>query len=553
MRGATFTRSAAAMAGLAMLLLLASTAGAVNLWQGDPETVGDWFSAADWSLGAVPTLADAQDVQITADGQVRIADANAQAYRLLLGVGAGQSGTLNLASGSLASTNNALLACYVGYDGTGTFQHTGGTHSIQGALMVGHGSGSTGRYELGGAASQVSASFGFVGWEGAGTFQHAGGAYAGDSLYVGYYAGSSGSFAQTAGTTSLADHLYVGLWSDDARYTLGGTGQISATALLVGYYGGSNGQFEQSGGAVTLADRLSLGWEASVAQGDARGSYRITAGTLRTPSLLVGTEGWGTLDMAGAAARVSVADTLHFGPHATLTAVQNAAIRLTGATAAVENLSTDPAAMAGLSNLVLVCENGIGAAASLEVGGTDQGAVEEGFAGNFALDLLRVGDNLAGSLRLADAVDNRTDSPEPEALYVDHVVLAEGSQLDLNGLNVYAHRLTDLGGTILENGGSLTLLSPPISADFNGDGDVDGADFLAWHNGYRTDSGAAHSQGDADADGDVDARDFWAWRNEFQAGLGAASESAPATFGAIPEPTTLALLALAALAVRRKR
>jgi hypothetical protein len=79
------------------------------------------------------------------------------------------------------------------------------------------------------------------------------------------------------------------------------------------------------------------------------------------------------------------------------------------------------------------------------------------------------------------------------------------------------------------------------SADFNGDGKVDGADLLQLQRGFGKTIGAAHAEGDADRDGDVDAADL----NYLKAHFGGAS--AAATTKAIPEPTA-ALHSLCGLA-----
>ena len=78
------------------------------------------------------------------------------------------------------------------------------------------------------------------------------------------------------------------------------------------------------------------------------------------------------------------------------------------------------------------------------------------------------------------------------------------------------------------------------SADFDADGDADGADFLAWQRGIGTSMGAAHSQGDANRDGAVDGADLDHWR---------ASVSAAAAQTTIPEPASAAMTATAALAL----
>ncbi|MBN1853321.1 MAG: hypothetical protein JW829_11375 [Pirellulales bacterium] len=55
----------------------------------------------------------------------------------------------------------------------------------------------------------------------------------------------------------------------------------------------------------------------------------------------------------------------------------------------------------------------------------------------------------------------------------------------------------------------------PLSADFNGDGQVDGEDLDLWEVGFATATGAGRSDGDADGDGDVDGNDFLAWQLNF--------------------------------------
>jgi len=88
--------------------------------------------------------------------------------------------------------------------------------------------------------------------------------------------------------------------------------------------------------------------------------------------------------------------------------------------------------------------------------------------------------------------------------------------------------------------------SPTLEADFDEDGDVDGMDLTRWRNNFAT--GATHMQGNADADGDVDGADFLTWQR--QLGSGTATVVA---IEAVPEPATLLLLVLAALAICFRR
>jgi fibronectin-binding autotransporter adhesin len=101
----------------------------------------------------------------------------------------------------------------------------------------------------------------------------------------------------------------------------------------------------------------------------------------------------------------------------------------------------------------------------------------------------------------------------------------------------------------LYTAGVLTVTGAPIvPGDFDSDGDVDGADFVAWQTNFPKASFATLSQGDADSDGDVDGADFILWQTNFP------STPGPAT---VPEPSTLLLALLfslpaASYALRRR-
>ncbi len=77
-----------------------------------------------------------------------------------------------------------------------------------------------------------------------------------------------------------------------------------------------------------------------------------------------------------------------------------------------------------------------------------------------------------------------------------------------------------------------TVITNPLTADFDTDGDVDAADLARWQGDF-----GINDDSDADGDGDSDGADFLAWQRNF----GASALSASTT---IPEPTSLLLLIL---------
>lgn len=88
--------------------------------------------------------------------------------------------------------------------------------------------------------------------------------------------------------------------------------------------------------------------------------------------------------------------------------------------------------------------------------------------------------------------------------------------------------------------------SGAVGPDFNGDGVINLDDLAIWEANVGCETGCSVLQGDADGDGDVDGDDFLFWqRNVGQPMPWTGSGSA----AAVPEPTTLMLLALGLMAL----
>lgn len=88
--------------------------------------------------------------------------------------------------------------------------------------------------------------------------------------------------------------------------------------------------------------------------------------------------------------------------------------------------------------------------------------------------------------------------------------------------------------------------TPPPPGDFDGDGDVDGADFVVWQTNFPASSGHTLATGDADNDGDVDGADFVVWQTHFPFTPGPGASP-------VPEPNSMLLIAIATFAVHFKR
>lgn len=80
------------------------------------------------------------------------------------------------------------------------------------------------------------------------------------------------------------------------------------------------------------------------------------------------------------------------------------------------------------------------------------------------------------------------------------------------------------------------LYGPALKADFQQDNDVDAGDLGAWKANFGLNEGAAKSTGDANGDGKVDGSDFLVWQREFSPSAAATGNAA-----AVPETAAMAL------------
>jgi hypothetical protein len=333
---------------------------------------------------------------------------------LTLGAGPAATGKYTLSNGNLSATDED-----VAYQGTGDFVHTSGVNRVYGELSIGRMTDSHGTYSLsaipGATAPTLYATTVRIGQNGTGIVtQSAGLVQINDSLTLGGGPTGYGKYIMTDGT------LHVG-------------GTVS-----VGQSPGSNAELSVQGGSFTAAGVI-VGGVGSMVAAPGQGTWKI-----------------------GSAPMITVSQFVKLNAGAWLNIPAPAVIHLTGSQWI--NECSNAQAMADMANLTLVFEGGNQAVDPFEVAGKDLGAVMEGFYDNFALGTLQLGGDAGiGQIKLVDLFDNQQDGMENEVLYVHNLVLNHDSFLDLNGFDLYYNSFTNLGGTIVLNGGNLIFTAPEPS------------------------------------------------------------------------------------------
>ena len=152
-------------------------------------------------------------------------------------------------------------------------------------------------------------------------------------------------------------------------------------------------------------------------------------------------------------------------------------------------------------------------------------------------------DFLVGQVDIDFNDDDIVDCTDIDALTAAIAGGGNDEDFDLNGDGIVdaadqQQWLVDAGAENLASGGAY------LNGDANLDGSVDASDFNLW-NQSRFTSTAAWCSGDFNADGSVDGSDFNIWnQNKF---------TSSADVAHVPEPSSIALLLLAACALAAKR
>ncbi|MDP6546369.1 MAG: PEP-CTERM sorting domain-containing protein [Phycisphaerae bacterium] len=257
-----------------------------------------------------------------------------------------------------------------------------------------------------------------------------------------------GDVDHPAGSVVLSDALDL-----DGEYLLDGTGQLACVTARI------DNKFEQNAGNFQ-PDAMYVGQLGGMAK------YVIQAGELHAGDVHVGVshddgDQPGVFAILDPGAYVEVSGELFVSSQGQIDAAAGSVIHLTGSP--FVNHSYTPGSLEDLTRTTLIFEGGDLVVDPFEVAGKDLGASPDGLKMNFAVGTLQIGGAQPGHLRLVDAFTNQLRWPGGEALYVHDLIIGPGASLDLDGQLLYYDNLTNLGGTVFENGGQLTKIPEPTT------------------------------------------------------------------------------------------
>ncbi len=514
--------------GMVALFALANLAFAGQTdWSYDPNQAGDWHEPTNWSAGVPDSVTDAY---IDNGGTVELASGTAAGFWIV--VGDDSPGAI-VQTGGTVEADEIRIANRETPGGISSYQLIDGTVDSR-ELVIGQNGECTFVQQAG--SIQVSEDF-YVGFQSNADalYEMQGGSVSTGWLLVGSQ--GKGVVRLREGTITVSSDINLGLASGGVGGTLNlQGGSLSARNANVGYFG--PGDVIQTGGSLLLSGDLTLGRSTA-----GQGTYEISSGQLHVDSLAVGSSSQGEFAISGPAADVRVRGAFVLAPSGQFSASRDSRIHLDGADVRIQ--MTNAATATGLWNTTMVFDPQ-GETSYVEAAGQDLGTNGTGYVNNFAMAGMEVGPT--GTVALRDAQDNIAGAAE--AVYVEKLVLAAGSTLDLAGIDLFYLTLVDEGGTVITGGGAFARGALVGDADFDGAVDYEDAELLmaSYHAGGV---GYRWQDGDFDGDGDVDFDDAWAMIDNYQQLPGAPSASQ--VMSMVPEPTTVVVMTVMAGGLLRRR
>jgi hypothetical protein len=151
--------------------------------------------------------------------------------------------------------------------------------------------------------------------------------------------------------------------------------------------------------------------------------------------------------------------------------------------------------------------------------------------------------------RMVVVAINRTASDQTTGLAVTHDRVFDHAEVyRLTGASTNISRLADIEFNLLNafqftmpaySVTTFVLISDGLPGDYNRDGLVDAADYTVWRNSFGQ---TGNVPADGNEDNIVDDKDYTLWKSHY----GLAESNGSASLARVPEPTTLALILLAA-------
>jgi hypothetical protein len=475
----------------------------------------------------------------------------------------GQTGTVNWNSTGKLEAEAKL---WVGNEGTGVVNQNdgvvaGGTSASGAFLAVGYGDGGNGTYNLNNGQFRPT-----------GTLDNAAGRVTavGDEGATGVLNVGDGTGAAGSALFEANNDLLIGRNGGTGTLNIKSDGRINLDESIIGGNAefsigvGSTGAVVQTGGTVDSRAVIQIGSGVGSV-----GSYTISGGQLNgaldgSGEFRIGRDGGQGLLRIEGTGQVNFGSALFVGNLANTNPTGR--LEIVGSTAGltVGKLENAPGQTNGVNEQIywqadangitpmIITGGGTAAAASVQLQDPAEVALNTGSGATLMGDGIALELNLSALIgsQVLTLIDNQT-SEAVTGFFENGTttdLYEEGAAISGTG---YAGtvNISYTGGT--GNDVVLTLVAGVISnADFDGDSDVDGADFLTWQRGVGTTSGATRSQGDANGDGAVGSADLAVWKSQFAAPAAAAG-------GAVPEPHSLALVLVAAgsiaVGARRRR
>ena len=167
-------------------------------------------------------------------------------------------------------------------------------------------------------------------------------------------------------------------------------------------------------------------------------------------------------------------------------------------------------------------------------GGDDEDVVSNPMTIDPNFDPTNTGKDIGAIATLTDndgnAVEDLGGALDLDGDNVGHVTTAIGT-FTADGASQTLHYILQRGRNVGFSGLILTEEAILVdSADFDGDGDIDGVDFMTLQQGFGT--GTTHAEGDANHNGSIDSADLAIWESQY------GSPAPLAAISSVPEPST---------------